>query len=447
MNFYSNLLRRVFRINLADTTDRNAYYLVVELFWAAILGSAATFNAAFAIRLGAENFVVGLLTSVPALVAILVSIPSGRFLERREKRTPWVFGSLLIYRVGFLLAAIVPWIHIPGVSQGVLLVIILVVLTAPAYFFNVGWIPLLAEIIPEDRRLSVFTGRNIVNGITVSIFGFLFGQWLSWAKFPGNYQIMYLLGFVCSMISMVYLFRLKVPDSVSKAPKPKPEQAPASSIKGLVKTTREALTRYPQFLAINRNTFLHGIGVWLASPLYVLYYVRVLDAPDSWLGLNGTVAAVGTIVGFSFWRWIMPRWGESQTLKWTILLVGLYPAIVGITPSLTLILFLSVINGLVVPGVNLSHFNILLKTIPAESRPSYTAIYVTLTSIGAFICPLIGVQLANIFGLGPTLLFSGLLSVVGSSSFILWPVKTTDTPPTTAEASSAELAAEQVEQN
>lgn len=428
MNYYSNLLRRVFRINLADTTDRNSYFLVVELFWAAILGSAATFNAAFAIRLGAENFVVGMLTSIPALVAILVSIPSGRFLERREKRTPWVLGSLLIYRVGFLLAAIVPWINIPGVPQGLLLVIILVILTAPAYFFNVGWIPLLADIVPEDRRLSVFTGRNIVNSITVSIFGFLFGQWLSWARFPENYQIMYLVGFVCSMISMVYLFRLKVPDSISKAPKPKSEQAPGT-IKGLLKTTREALTRYPQFLAINRNTFLHGIGVWLASPLYVLYFVRVLDAPDSWLGLNGTVAAIGTIVGFSFWRWIMPRWGESQTLKWTILLVGLYPAIVGITPSLTLILFLSVINGLIVPGVNLSHFNILLKTIPAESRPSYTAIYVTLTSIGAFICPLIGVELANLFGIGPTLLFAGLLSVVGSLSFLLWPVITTETGP------------------
>jgi len=423
MNFYSQLLTRLFRINLANQDDRNSYNLVVELFWAAILGSAGTFNAAFAIRLGASNVVVGLLSSIPALMAILVSIPSGQFLERQEKRTPWIFGSLFIYRAGFLLAAVVPWLHFAGISQGFLLVIILVVLTIPAYFFNVGWIPLLADVIPEDRRSSVFAARNIINSITVSVFTFVFGQWLSWAAFPWNYQAMYVVGFLCSMISMYYLFKLKVPDSPPAALQADAVKAP-SSLAGMVKMTREALTRYPQFLAINRNTFLHGVGVWLASPLYVLYYVRVLNAPDSWLGLNGTLASIGAIVGFSLWRWIMARWGESRTLKRTIILVGLYPALVGLMPSLTPILFLSVLNGLIVPGVNLSHFNTLLKTIPAEARPSYTAIYVTLTNIGAFICPMIGVELANHIGLGPTLVISGLLSVVGSFSFIWWPVQT-----------------------
>ena len=421
MNLYSQLLRRLFGINLANTDDRNAYYLVVELFWAAILGSAATFNAAFAIRLGAENFVIGLLTSIPALMAVLVSLPSGWFLESRARRTPWVYGSLFLYRVGFLIAAAVPWIHIPGVPPGVLLVAVLVILTAPAYFFNVGWIPLLADVVTEERRSAVFAARNIVNSITVSIFGFLFGLWLSWAAFPGNYQSMYALGFVASMISLYYLFKIKVPDSKPAQKKDGVVSIPHSFI-GMVQVTREALTRYPQFLAMNRNTLLHSLGLWLVSPLYVIFYVRELNAPDSWLGLNSTLSAIGTIVGYSFWRVLMARWGETTTLKRTIVLVGLYPALVGLMPSLPPILLLSIINGLVVPGASLSHFNILLRTIPADSRPTYTAIYVTLMNIGAFITPLIGVELANLVGFRPMLVVFGLLSVIGSASFIWWPV-------------------------
>ena len=80
MDRKNQLLWRFFKINLAKVDDRNAWYLVLEIFWASILGSVATFNAAYAIRLGADNFQVSLLSSIPALVAVLVSFPAGVFL-------------------------------------------------------------------------------------------------------------------------------------------------------------------------------------------------------------------------------------------------------------------------------------------------------------------------------------------------------------------------------
>jgi predicted MFS family arabinose efflux permease len=118
----------------------------------------------------------------------------------------------------------------------------------------------------------------------------------------------------------------------------------------------------------------------------------------------------------------MNRWGEQPTLKRTIVLMGVYPILVGLVPHLTPILLLSALNGLVVPGVNLSHFNTLLRSIPADSRPSYTAVYMTIMNIGAFVGPLVGVAIANVIGLGPTLIIAGVLSVVGSTSFWWWPV-------------------------
>lgn len=420
MNLRDRVLWHLFKINLSNTDDRNAWYLVVEMFWSSILGSVATFNAAYAIRLGADNFQVSLISSIPALIAVLVSIPAGQFLERRPRRTPWVFGALFSHRAGYVLVALAPLLHLTGVSQGMLVVLILVLISAPAHFFNIGWIPLLAEVIPENRRAAVFAARNIINQVTVSIVGFLCGLWLSEVKFPINYQAVYLVGFAASMLSQFNLVKMKVPDSPARSDaleKPKRQ-----SLRDSIRMMREAMTEQPAFMRITRNTLLHGVGVWMAGPLYTLYYVRVLDAPESWLGLNGTIASIGTIIGFSLWRWLLSRWGEPVCLKRTICLIGLYPLMVGLTPSLPLILIISAINGLIVPGVNLSHFNLLLKVTPADARPSYTALYQTIMNLGAFISPMISIVLAEVIGLNLMLVIAGLLSVIGSASFLWWPV-------------------------
>ena len=414
------LLWRLFKIDLSNVHDRNAWYLVLELFWASILGSAATFNAAFAIRLGADNFQVGLLTSIPALMAVLVSIPAGAILQKRAKRTPWIYGSLMLHRVGYLLVALAPFLPLDGPVRGLLVVLLLVLFAAPAHFFNVGWIAMLGEAIPESRRAAVFTARNITNQVTVSVVVFLAGQWLSNVAFPINYQSMFLFGFITSVISMGYLLKLEIPDSICPPVEPK---AKRNSALDFLRETRDAVRSQPAFARITINTMLHGFGVWMAAPLYTLYFVRQLDAPDSWLGLNGTIASIGTIIGYNLWRWLLNRWGEPVSLKRTIVLAGVYPVLVGLTPSLPLILGYGVLNGLIVPGINLSHFNTLLRATPADARPRFTSIYVTMMNIGAFVSPLISVAIANKIGLAPMLVIAGVLSIVGSTSFWWWPVE------------------------
>jgi MFS family permease len=209
-------------------------------------------------------------------------------------------------------------------------------------------------------------------------------------------------------------------------------------MRSMVDAAREVRNDFaenPAFVRITRNTLLHGFGVWMAAPLYALYFVRQLEASDAWLGLNGTIAAIGTIAGYSLWRWLIARWGEPVCLKRTIVLIGIYPVLVGLTPSLPVILGYGVLNGLIAPGTNLSHFNLLLSVTPANARPRFTAIYVTIMNIGAFVSPLVSVAIAEYVGLAPMLVVSGLLSIIGSTSFWWSPVLAENAkPPQTAEA-------------
>ena len=418
------MLYRLFHLDLTQKDDRNAWFLCVEILWASILGSATTFNAAFAIRLGATDTQIGLLTSIPGLLAVLVSIPAGRILQTRRNTKPWILGSLTLYRIGFLAVALLPWIKI-GIPYGALIVAVLVIITIPANFFNVGFIPMLSEVIPVERRASVFSARSIINGATLTACGFIFGYWLSRISFPLNYQTLYIMGFIASMVSVYYLIKVQVPETLYPAvEKPRP-----ASLRHRWQSTIEEYTSHPQFFRLITNTFMHSVGMWTAAPLYVLYYVNVRGASDGWIGLQGAIASLVTIIGFAFWRWLMARLGEPMTLKRTIICLGLFPILVGLSPSLTPIFCAITLNGLISPGVSLSHLSTLMKVTPEDNRPGYTAIYMTLMNIGIFIFPMIGVTLGGRFGIGPTLIGCGLLSILGASSFWWRPVQTPEPKP------------------
>lgn len=418
------LLYRSLRINLDLTDDRNAFYLVVEIFFAAVLGAAATFNGAYALRLGASNEDIGLLSSLPALLAVLISIPAGRFLQTRARRKPWIVYSLLMHRTGFLLVALVPLLKLAGLNQGSVAVALLIAISAPAHFFNVGWIPMLADVISEDRRSAVFTGRNVFANLVTSVMVMVFGQWLDRVAFPFNYQVMYAFGFCASLLSQFFIMKIAVPD------KPVEPAAPRAPAEPLVKRARAqwtafviALREQPNFQRMTTNTVLHGLGLWLVAPLYILYYVRQLEASDAWLGLQGTVMTAATIVGWMIWRPVIARVGELPILKSIIVTLGLIPVLIGLLPNLTLIVFVVALNGLLSPAVNLTHFNTLLKIIPPAERPVYTGMYMTIVNLFAFICPLLGVWIAGMVGLAPAMIAFGLLSILGSTSFWWRPIK------------------------
>ncbi len=394
-------------------------YLLIEIFWAAFLSAAAAFNAPFALRLGASNADIGLLSSIPALLAILVTLPAGQFLTRQRKRMPWLLGSLLLSRIGYLLVIFIPWL--PFGNQGAGLVWLLIVFTIPAHFFNVAWGPMLADVVPETDRARVFALRNILLASVITVGVFLAGRWLQSVPFPLNYQILYGVGFAAAMVSTYYLTRLKVPES--HVPEP-PAQAlgPAALLRGW----RDAFRTEPDFTRITLNTLLHGIGLWMIGPVYVLYYVRTLGAQEGWLGLNSMMANLTPIIGYYLWQRGVMRLGENKVLRWMAPACGFFPLWVAAWRALPPIMVAAVINNLLMPGiVNLATTR-CCSSCPA-AQPVFLALYTTIMNIGAFIMPLIGVKLAEAIGPAPVLIAGGVLSALGSSSFIWNRLRTSDT--------------------
>ena len=410
------LYNRAFGSGLGD----NAGYISVEAFWGSLFAGAHSFAGAYAIKLGATNTEVTLLSALPALTAALILIPAGHFLQGRMRPERWILGGLTIYRVGTLLFVLLPWMDL-GLPRGTLFVIIIATLTIPMHFFNLGFIPMLAEAIPDPQRTDGFTARNVILGGGMTLSTFALGLWLGKVAYPANYQIMFFLAFLVAMLSLYYLGKVKLP---AKPPAPPAARAAAQARSPLRRATHFFTSPFKGqgFSRIFVNSFLFSVGLWGAGPLFLLYTVRNLGASEAWLGAYGSVGSLATIFGYLFWRRLIARSSEARVLKYVVVLMGLYPLAVGATGSLTLILILVGLNGVIAAGFNLSHFNTFLKVIPESQRHNYTALYLAVANVGAFIAPLVAVYLADRVGLNAVLMGCGLLTVLGALSFWVWPV-------------------------
>src|SRR6266508_4599475 len=124
-------------------------------------------------------------------------------------------GSLAAVRFGHIGLIAIPWLTNWRPEAMMLL---LIVLNIPVALFIAGFLPMLADVIPLERRARVFAARNTLIGATVMVATVVLGWWLNHAPFPLNYQLLYALGVVASTISTLYIGRLVILDSAVPAP-------------------------------------------------------------------------------------------------------------------------------------------------------------------------------------------------------------------------------------
>ncbi len=404
--------------NFSQVGERNAWYFNAEILFATFLTIAATFNNAYAIRMGASNALIGLLASLPALIGILVSIPAGQILKKQKNLKPFVFTNLLINRLGYVLIVLLPWIFGISPHMGTIIIVILIAISLPGQLFSVGFTPIMAISIPEKKRAAVISSRHLIWNIALCAGTYMAGIWLDHIKFPVNYYFLYLFGFSVSLLSQFLLNKIQIPDNPPQEPTSQTKNSLLQNFKHLIQN----LKAYQQFSRFSINTVFHIFGLWLINPLFSLLFVKQLNATDGWLGLHSAINYGATIIGIFFWRKIINGIGKQRTLKITTMLAGIYPLLVGLLPDLSFILIAVGVNGFIAPGIALSHSNSLFSVLPEDKRPEFTAIYLTLVNLAVFAGPILGTALANIFGYQMIIILGGILCIIGSATFTIFPV-------------------------
>src|SRR5512138_2152032 len=86
--------------------QRNFRYVQIDAIGVSISNIAAPFLPVFLTRLGATNFQVGLLSSMPGVTGLLLAIFVGQFLQSRKNIVPWYSLSRLLVILCYALTGI-----------------------------------------------------------------------------------------------------------------------------------------------------------------------------------------------------------------------------------------------------------------------------------------------------------------------------------------------------
>lgn len=426
----TNIRERIKFTAPANVTEANIRYLYLEILFAAVLGAITTFNSLFAVRLGASAALIGILTSAPALIQALTSIPSARYLEGKQDRKSWLLHSLFIMRASHLGFVIIPFIfpyhppytlpvqpnlpqylnaiiHVPSVTPYWLIAWILALFLPNAFFSN-GFNAMLAELIPDRRRAFVFSRRTIIWQFVVTIITIGAGIYLdrTTSIFPLNYQVLYLIGVVTAIGSQHYLWKLVV--SVQAEAVKQVERKPV---------TRVPLSRPMRAYLI--NIFVYMCGLNLPGPLFILHYVNELQASDGLISLNSAAGTLGFVFGLFIWEKIIAKKGFFWSIRVATCLTWVFPFIVALTNNFTLVILGNILVNLIHPGVELSLVNIVFKMCKPEHRNMNMSYYTVVLSLAAFIMPLAAVPLSSAIGIPAVMLISAVLRVCGGMMFNL----------------------------
>ncbi len=373
------------------------------------------FFGIFALKVGASNIQVALLSSLPALMSMITIIP-GALLVERSRGKKFLTGAFIgLSRLFIIGAAVVPLF--PKVAQPAALVGMVSLMSLPGSIANVGWQGLIAEIIPHEWRGEAFAVRNC----WMSFFGMaavLAGGWVMDAMpFPRGYQLMFLLGFVAGVAEVYYFSRLRASRPLSATPIGR--RGTGERPGGLAGRLRGELARVKaekslfQFLVASVGFHFAWMGAW---PIFTVYKVDVLGASNLWMSIFAISSSIGSIVSYRWWARLADRRSNATVLFWTALGIASIPVTWVWVKSLAVGVVMDLYGGVIVAGLQLVLFNRLLEVATPERRTVDLAYFNTLVQAAATVSPMVGMWLYDTLGYQVTMaVFAGLrvLAAVG----------------------------------
>lgn len=385
---------------------QNAWYLYVEVFWWGILfGIAQAFLPVFTIRLGGTDTHVGLLSALPALVITLFSIPGSRLVERETKPLSVLLISVAFVRIGYLAIGIVPLLLLSNRADFV--VLLFGVLSIGTAIATVAFTVMFGRAVRPEIRPHVVSTRNVLVGIAGTGIAYLGGLFLELVLFPYNYAILFGLGFIASMIGLYYLSRIRLVAA---------DESRKTSAEATPRGAREFITMLRSQSAFTRfsiSQFIFHWGVFFAVPLYSIYWVRNLNASESWIGLYRMVESATTIIAFPIWARFTARRGNRLVLVVSSAGMLLYNIFTPFIPSVEWLLPLSVWGGAFSSGFALALFNELLRVSPEQNRPAFIAAFTATINFAAFVSPLVSTSLIPFFGIHAILFLGAAFRLLG----------------------------------
>lgn len=383
--------------------QRNQRYLVLDAMPVGFVEGIITFLPVFLVRLGASGLILGLLSSLPALVGMLLAVPAGQFLARQRSIVRLTSVARLVCYASYSLIGLVPFLLSYGQSEAI--TAIWVWAAVPQVVVIVGITAIMGAASAPDNRLALLGRRwSLVCLISTGTI-LVAGQALGLIAFPLNYQVLFLLCALGAAGTYLITSRIELTNDTS--------HTVHYASRDLLGQYRNTLRTNRAFVNFTSSHMVLRLGMAMAAPLLPIYWVRNVQASDAAVSYINSGIMAAAIVGYAVWSRASQRHGSRRVLLMTGLGVALYPFLTAMTHREALLVLWSVMVGFFVAGQDLALFDMLYATCPPDERPVYLGLFQATSYLAIFIGPLAGTLLADAIGIVPALMACSALRLAG----------------------------------
>ncbi len=398
-------------ISLQYDFDYNKKINILNGILAAVVTNLVNpYYSKFAERLGATDYQIAYLTSLPHFISILAFIPGAILIESLSNKQKTIGGTMLLHKIFFLFIAIIPFLN---VNQASLFVLMIGLMNLPGSIGTMGYQASMGDVFCIKERGEAMGLRNKYSSFVGIIITFISGKLLT--SIPKTdkdtiklYQIFFIIAFIVSVFEVISFFKFK-----GFTNKNKKESNYLSSLKQVLKE----IPNNKKFLLFTFASLFFHIGWVGAQPLFNIYTIKILKADENWLAAISIASAISSIWTYTKW----PKWadknGNNVTLAIAIIGMGVTPLLYAVSNQIWLLVLFNVLIGVSVAGTVLLLFNILLEIIPNENRTIYIAIYNTLIAIISGISPILGVKVMDMTNIYIALIAVAVIRLASSIFF------------------------------
>ncbi len=372
-----------------------------------LAGSTLYFQSIYAARLGANALQIGLITAGPAVMALLTTLPAGRWISNKPLIKVSIWGSLL-QRLAFLLFITLPWLFNPA-SQIAALIVISLIFTIPGVIFTISFNAMFPELVPAEYRSEVIGKRNAIVAVSLTLTNISCGLLLDALPTPLNYQLVFVLGAAGAMLSSFHLSRLKLltVDWITNSP-PRAGKPTMLRLDLLAGPFGLFMLSYFAFYAFQ----------YMPSPLFTLSFVNELRLTDGEIGLgNAFFYLMMTLASLFLFR-LSNRFGNRRLLLSTISCFGFYPIFLAIVWQPWIFWVVSGVGGVVYGLISGAMLNRLMERVPDQDRPAHMALHNLALNLGILCGSFLGPFAGELVGLRTAVFVVGVLrAMVG---LLIW---------------------------
>lgn len=350
-----------------------------------IIGSGESYFSAFALYFKATTAQIGVLASLPPLLASFAQLISAWFGRRLKKRKPIIIFGASIQGLVLIPLAIFP-ILFPDHAIPILVV------CAILYFSGANiavpqWGSMMGDLVAERRRGRFFGRRTRLCSITsfsaLILAGIILDLFDRNAYTLTGYIVIFLAAIIARFVSVYHLSQMYDPPSHVAALESPFQTGFWRRVQG------SSFARFSIFFAAMQ------FSVAIASPFFVVYMFRDLHFTYLEFTINIATSVLVQFLALNRWGRISDAFGNRVILVVTGLTIPLFPLLWVFSSNYIYLLIVQAMAGMTWGGFSLGASNYIYDLVPPSKRTMYLAFHNVLTSTAVFSGALIGSYLGT----------------------------------------------------